>query len=76
MGSSPIKVVEAPIIIKAMTKVCLRPTRSPKWPKTIPPSGRAKKPTAKVLNEAISATIAGISAGKKALGKMIAAAVP
>ena len=36
----------------------------------------AKKPTAKVLKEAISATIAGISAGKNAFGKMIAAAVP
>jgi hypothetical protein len=29
-----------------------------------------------VLNDAINATIAGISEGKKAFGKMIAAAVP
>ncbi|MNU10755.1 hypothetical protein D3C72_2580960 [compost metagenome] len=31
----------------------LRPMRSPIGPKTIPPNGRAKKPTAKVPNAAM-----------------------
>ena len=46
VGSRPIAKVAMPIIIRATTSIFLRPTRSPKWPKTTPPSGRATKPSA------------------------------
>ncbi|MNT69841.1 hypothetical protein D3C72_2081830 [compost metagenome] len=45
--------VTMPIISKVMTSDFLRPIRSPTWPKTMPPTGRAKKPTAKVPNAAM-----------------------
>ncbi len=38
-----------PMIISVITSMLLRPTRSPKWPKMTPPSGRVTKPTAKVV---------------------------
>ncbi len=45
--------IEAPPISSSeMTSRALRPTRSPKWPATIPPSGRSTTPTASVANEA------------------------
>src|SRR5215510_16356094 len=53
----------------------LRPIRSPKWPQTMPPIGRAKKPTAYVLYEAITPVIASYF-GKKSLPKTSALAVP
>ena len=46
VGSSPMQKVAPPIIISEMTRSFLRPIRSPKWPKTRAPTGRAKKPTA------------------------------
>ena len=42
----------------------------------MPPTGRAKKPTANVLNDAIKATSGGMSAGKNTFGNTNAAAVP
>jgi hypothetical protein len=42
----------------------------------MPPIGRAMKPTANVLKEASSAIADGRPAGKNALGKTRAAAVP
>ena len=35
--------VERPMVSSAATSVVLRPTRSPKWPKSAEPTGRAKK---------------------------------
>src|SRR5215217_6799186 len=40
------------MVSSAITRVGLRPSRSPKWPKSKPPIGRATKPTAAVLNAA------------------------
>ncbi|VBM27181.1 Uncharacterised protein [Burkholderia pseudomallei] len=48
--------VAAPIIASVVISAFLRPIRSPRWPNTTPPSGRAKKPTANVPNEAIVLT--------------------
>ena len=56
MGRQPMSVVAAPIISSATTSAFLRPMRSPKCPKMMPPIGRATKPTANVLKEASSAT--------------------
>jgi len=42
----------------------------------MPPMGRAMNPTANVLKEASSAIAGGKPAGKNALGKIRAAAVP
>ena len=41
-----------PMMTSVSRSICLRPMRSPKWPKTSPPIGRAKKPTAKVAKAA------------------------
>ena len=38
--------VAAPTMTIEICSRCLRPYLSPKWPKTMPPSGRAMKPTA------------------------------
>jgi hypothetical protein len=46
VGRQPIRNVAVPMISRASTSIDLRPTRSPKWPNTMPPSGRAAKPTA------------------------------
>ena len=51
-GSSPISAVPRPMISRVSSSICLRPIRSPKWPKISPPTGRARKPTAKVPNAA------------------------
>ena len=39
----PDRTVETPIVISAATSVVLRPTRSPKWPNSADPIGRARK---------------------------------
>ena len=57
------------------TSTLLRPSLSPKWPKTTPPSGRATNPTAYVAN-ASSVPTSGSKPGKKILLKTSAAAVP
>ena len=46
VGSRPIANVPIPISSSETTSIFLRPTRSPKWPNTMPPSGRAAKPSA------------------------------
>jgi hypothetical protein len=53
----------------------LRPTRSPKWPNTIPPIGRAANPTPNVANAA-SVPAAGLNVGKNCALKISAAAAP
>jgi hypothetical protein len=44
-GISPMPTVAIPIIIMVMMRSAFRPTRSPKWPKSTAPSGRATNPT-------------------------------
>ena len=61
--------------IREMTSIFLRPIRSPKWPKTTPPTGRAKNPTPKVANDS-SVAINGVCSGKNSFGNTSAAAVP
>jgi hypothetical protein len=60
--------VERPIVSSAATSVALRPTRSPKCPKSADPIGRARNAMAKVASEA-SVAVAGSDAGKKSCGK-------
>ncbi len=64
-----------PINSSVATRTHLRPSRSPKWEKIRPPSGRAAKPTAYVLKEAMNPT-AGDTSGKKMSLNTNAAAVP
>ncbi|MFC7745143.1 hypothetical protein ACFQXA_36025 [Nocardiopsis composta] len=47
----------------AHTSTGLRPYLSPRWPPTTPPSGRARKPTANVANDA-STPATGLNSGK------------
>jgi hypothetical protein len=75
VGRQPIRNVATPMISRDSTSIDLRPTRSPKCPKTMPPSGRAAKPTAYVLN-ARRVPTSGSASGKKSLSKTSAAAVP
>ena len=74
-GSSPIRTVATPISSSVEISVRLRPIRSPKWPNTTAPTGRAKNATANVANEATVPAVAP-SAGKNTFGKTSAAAVP
>ena len=46
VGRRPIAKVATPMRSSEVTSIFLRPTRSPKWPKTMPPRGRATKPSA------------------------------
>ena len=63
------------MISNVAIKVVLRPTRSPKWPKTAPPSGRETKAAANVPIEATAAMVA-LRFGKNTVGNVKAAAVP
>jgi hypothetical protein len=75
VGSTPMAAVARPMMSSDRTSIDLRPMRSPKWPKTMPPSGRAAKPTPKVASAA-SVPMVGSTFGKNSLSKMSAAAVP
>ncbi len=74
VGSTPIVTVDTPMVNSAATSVVLRPTRSPKWPKTAEPIGRARNAIAKVARDA-SVADAGSEAGKNSFGKTSTAAV-
>ena len=63
------------MVTREMTSIFLRPTRSPKWPNTTPPTGRARNPTPRVAKDS-SAPMSGLVLGKNSLGKTSAAAVP
>jgi len=67
--------VAVPISMSVVTNIDFRPSRSPKCPNTTPPTGRAKKPTAYVANEA-SVPANGSSVGKNSRLNTKAAAVP
>ncbi|MNY73029.1 hypothetical protein D3C86_2117080 [compost metagenome] len=62
------------MVSSAATSVALRPMRSPKWPNTAEPTGRAKKAMAKVASDCKVAAAAS-PAGKNSLGKTSTAAV-
>ena len=62
------------MVRSAATSVVLRPMRSPKWPKSAEPIGRAMKAMANVASDA-SVADAGSDAGKKSRGKTMTAAV-
>ena len=74
-GSTPMRRVAMPMISSVTTRVALRPTRSPTWPKMAAPTGRAAKPTNWVAERQQDADERGV-AGKKTCGKTKAAAVP
>ena len=75
VGSRPISAVPAPMMTSVQISIVLRPIRSPKWPKISPPTGRARKPTANVPNDANCA--AGPSRPlKNSLSKTSPAEVP
>ena len=57
-GSTPTSPVTMPIMTTVISRHARRPMRSPRWPKMIPPSGRAANPTAKEANAARVATTA------------------
>ena len=52
VGSRPTPTVAAPITRSDATSIALRPTRSPKWPHSTPPNGRARIPTPSVAKPA------------------------
>ena len=74
VGTRPMATVETPMVSSAATSVVLRPTRSPKCPKSADPTGRARKAMAKVAIEA-SVPVAGSDDGKKSAGNTSTAAV-
>jgi hypothetical protein len=67
--------VAMPITSRVTTSTVLRPTLSPKWPKMIPPMGRAMNPVAEVA-KASSVPVSGSASGKNSLLKTSAAAEP
>src|SRR5256886_12960951 len=67
VGSTPMITVDSPIVSSAATSVVLRPTRSPKWPKSAEPIGLATNAIANVANDASSA-VAGSDRGKNSRG--------
>ncbi|MNT84126.1 hypothetical protein D3C72_2241010 [compost metagenome] len=64
-----------PIMSRLSVSMDLRPMRSPKWPKRIPPMGRASMPLAKAA-KAASVPVNGSNCGKNSLLNTSAAAVP
>ena len=51
VGRQPIRKVAMPMVSSDATRVPLRPNLSPKWPKTMDPSGRAMNATPKTAKE-------------------------
>ena len=58
-----------PMVSRETTSVVLRPIRSPKWPNTNEPSGRAMNAMAKVSRLASSATVGLAVSPKNTFGK-------
>ena len=74
LGREPISTVAMPIVSSDATSVCVRPNRSPKWPKSTDPMGRAKNATPNTASDWSCAT-AGSSFAKKRAGNTSTAAV-
>ena len=71
VGVRPMPRVAALMRITAVDRAALRPLRSPYWPKSSPPTGRARKPTAKTAKVAKRLAV-GSSEGKKWKPMMVA----
>ena len=69
LGSSPIANVATPIISSETMSSFLRPSLSPKWPNTRPPSGRKTKPIQYVANDSSVACSGSEALGKNTCGK-------
>ena len=63
-----------PMVSSEATRVPLRPNLSPKWPKTMDPSGRATNATPKTAKE-LSSWVVSFWLGKNSVGKTSTAAV-
>ena len=74
-GMSPMQAVAMPMPTTVIIRVTLRPMRSPIAPKTRPPMGRRKNPTANVANDDSWATT-GSSPAKNTAGNTAADAKP
>ncbi len=74
VGSRPMQMVDTPMVSRAVTRVVLRPTRSPKCPKNADPIGRARNASANVARDC-SAAVDGSPLGKNNLGNTRTAAV-
>ena len=66
--------VPMPISVMVTRKVYLRPTMSPRRPKTSAPNGRTKKPAAKASSVKMKAAVGATP--EKNLAARIAASVP
>ena len=74
VGSRPITKVAIPIVSSEVTRVALRPNRSPKWPNTTAPRGRATIAAPKTAKDA-SSDVVSFPVGKNRVGKTRTAAV-
>ena len=74
VGRAPMAKVDRPMVDNARTRVRLRPMRSPKWPNSAEPMGRARNAIPKVASEA-RVEEAGSDAGKNRRGNTSTAAV-
>ena len=63
-----------PIVSSEATRVAFRPNRSPKWPKTTAPIGRAIIAAPNTANDARSEVVS-LPVGKNRIGKTRTAAV-
>ena len=75
LGTRPTLTVDTAMISSVAIRVFLRPSRSPKYPKTAAPTGRDRNAVANVAIEATVATV-GLRRGKNTVGNTSAAAVP
>ena len=73
-GRRPMKNVPTPIKVIVMMKVYLRPTMSPRRPKTRAPKGRTAKPAAKARSVKMKAAV-GFTPEKNCAARM-GASVP
>ena len=72
---SPIRTVAIPIVSSDATRVALRPTRSPKWPNSTEPSGRATNATPNTAKDDRSWVVGSSAFGKNSAGNTSDAAV-
>jgi len=63
------------MVSNAVTRVALRPMRSPKCPKRSDPTGRAKKASASVASDSSVEVVASLF-GKNSFGNTSTAATP
>ncbi len=74
LGRDPMSTVAMYIVSSDATRVRVRPNRSPKWPKSTDPTGRAKNATPNTASDWSCAT-AGSELAKNSAGNTSTAAV-